>query len=134
MDDKEISKNKRIDMKLLVRLLIIFLVIGILLFLVFGEQNVTRIVVIVFIYLVTLFYAMTSSLNLANSFSHNNLVFAFILIPRLIIFILLVIFLYHRMIIIDLLISTLMNRLAIKVGNTRYFIDEAKDLIRKEGE
>ena len=126
--------NKKIDMKLLVRILLIILALGILATIVFGEQNVSRFIVISFLYIFILFIAMYTSMNLANTFSNRNIVFALVLIPRLIIFILLAIFIDHRMILIDLAISMIIDRIAYKIGRTRLLIDETKDLLKKEGE
>jgi hypothetical protein len=126
--------NKKIDMKLLARILLIILALGILATIVFGEQNVSRFIVISFLYIFILFIAMYTSMNLANTFSNRNIVFALVLIPRLIIFILLAIFIDHRMILIDLAISMIIDRIAYKIGRTRLLIDETKDLLKKEGE
>ena len=126
--------NKKIDMKLLARILLIILALGILATIVFGEQNVSRFIVISFLYIFVLFTAMYTSMNLANTFSNRNIVFALVLIPRLIIFILLAIFIDHRMILIDLAISMIIDRIAHKIGRTRLLIDETKDLLKKEGE
>lgn len=126
--------NKKIDMKLLARILLIILALGILATIVFGEQNVSRFIVISFLYIFVLFTAMYTSMNLANTFSNRNIVFALVLIPRLIIFILLAIFIDHRMILIDLAISMIIDRIAYKIGRTRLLIDETKDLLKKEGE
>ena len=126
--------NKKIDMKLLARILLIILALGILATIVFGEQNVSRFIVISFLYIFVLFTAMYTSMNLANTFSNRNTVFALVLIPRLIIFILLAIFIDHRMILIDLAISMIIDRIAYKIGRTRLLIDETKDLLKKEGE
>ena len=126
--------NKKIDMKLLARILLIILALGILATIVFGEQNVSRFIVISFLYIFVLFTAMYTSMNLANAFSNRNIVFALVLIPRLIIFILLAIFIDHRMILIDLAISMIIDRIAYKIGRTRLLIDETKDLLKKEGE
>jgi hypothetical protein len=126
--------NKKIDMKLLARILLIILALGILATIVFGEQNVSRFIVISFLYIFVLFTAMYTSMNLANTFSNRNIVFALVLIPKLIIFILLAIFIDHRMILIDLAISMIIDRIAYKIGRTRLLIDETKDLLKKEGE
>lgn len=126
--------NKKIDMKLLARILLIILALGILATIVFGEQNVSRFIVISFLYIFVLFTAMYTSMNLANTFSNRNIVFALVLIPRVIIFILLAIFIDHRMILIDLAISMIIDRIAYKIGRTRLLIDETKDLLKKEGE
>ena len=123
--------NKKIDMKLLARILLIILALGILATIVFGEQNVSRFIVISFLYIFILFIAMYTSMNLANTFSNRNIVFALVLIPRLIIFILLAIFIDHRMILIDLAISMIIDRIAYKIGRTRLLIDETKDLLKK---
>ena len=126
--------NKKIDMKLLARILLIILALGILATIAFGEQNVSRFIVISFLYIFVLFTAMYTSMNLANTFSNRNIVFALVLIPRLIIFILLAIFIDPRMILIDLAISMIIDRIAYKIGRTRLLIDETKDLLKKEGE
>ena len=126
--------NKKIDMKLLVRVLITILAIALLATLVFGEETVSKFIVISFLYIFVLFTAMYTSMNLANTFSNRNTVFALVLIPRLIIFILLAIFIDHRMILIDLAISMIIDRIAYKIGRTRLLIDETKDLLKKEGE
>lgn len=126
--------NKKIDMKLLVRVLVTILAIALLATLVFGEETVSKFIVISFLYIFVLFTAMYTSMNLANTFSNRNTVFALVLIPRLIIFILLAIFIDHRMILIDLAISMIIDRIAYKIGRTRLLIDETKDLLKKEGE
>lgn len=126
--------NKKIDMKLLVRVLVTILAIALLATLVFGEETVSKFIVISLLYIFVLFTAMYTSMNLANTFSNRNTVFALVLIPRLIIFILLAIFIDHRMILIDLAISMIIDRIAYKIGRTRLLIDETKDLLKKEGE
>lgn len=126
--------NKKIDMKLLVRVLVTILAIALLATLVFGEETASKFIVISFLYIFVLFTAMYTSMNLANTFSNRNTVFALVLIPRLIIFILLAIFIDHRMILIDLAISMIIDRIAYKIGRTRLLIDETKNLLKKEGE
>lgn len=127
--------DKKIDMKLLVRVLVTILAIALLATLVFGEETVSNYILYILVYTAILFYAMYSSLHLANSFSNKYTVFGIVLIPRLIVFILLSIFIDHRMIYTDILISFIVDKIAYRIGKTRLLIDNTKDIIKEiEGE
>ncbi len=128
MKDTKNSKNEQNtkNIKLVAMGLIIFLAISLLAMLVFGEETTTRFIVILALYIAALFYAMYSSLYLANTFSNKHTVFALVLIPRLIIFVLLSILVDHRMIFMDLIISYLVERTAQRLGETRNVVDQIR--------
>lgn len=108
--------------------IILFVLISMIPILILGEKEGTRFIVLALLYLIALFYALYSSLNLANVISNKIIVFTCIVIPRIIIFILLSIFADYRMIFIDIGISCVVDRITSFIGSHRQLIDKTKRL------
>lgn len=108
--------------------IILFALISMIPILILGEKEGTRFIVLALFYLIALFYALYSSLNLANVISNKIIVFTCIVIPRTIIFILLSIFADYRMIFIDIGISFFVDKITRFIGTHRQLIDKTKRL------